>query len=158
MKRLLHLSVVSAVVLLMGLGYWTSARASTDAGATTSTETEVTGVVEAFDATSVTVDGVVYTITDTTEVDGTLAIGSTVKLEVITGADGSLTVTELETEDDVEDIDEDSSTGTEDELDDQDEDTEEVETDDSEEQSGDLSSSAGQSDDSGSGSDSVESD
>jgi uncharacterized membrane protein YgcG len=56
---------------------------------------EATGVVSALDATTITVDGVVYTLTDSTEINGTIQAGDTVKLEFVTNADGSLTLSEV---------------------------------------------------------------
>jgi hypothetical protein len=55
------------------------------------------GSVTALDATTITVDGVSYNLTASTEVKGTLAVGGRVKLEYVTNADGSRTVIEAKT-------------------------------------------------------------
>ena len=52
------------------------------------------GTITALDASSIAVDGVVYSLTPTTEVKGSLAVGSRVKLEYVINADGSRTVIE----------------------------------------------------------------
>lgn len=58
-------------------------------------ENEVVGVVTAIDATSITVDGTVYSLSDFTEIDGDVQVGDTVKLELVTNADGTVTVGEV---------------------------------------------------------------
>ena len=55
------------------------------------------GTVTALDATSITVDGVSYNLTASSEVKGTLAVGGRLKLEYVTNADGSRTVIEAKT-------------------------------------------------------------
>jgi len=55
-------------------------------------DNEVLGVVTAIDATTITVDGVVYNLADFTEIEGTIQVGDTVKLEFITNPDGTLSV------------------------------------------------------------------
>lgn len=57
---------------------------------------EVTGVVTAMDATTITVDGVVYNLSDFTEVKDNIQVGDTVKLEFVTNPDGTLTVREVQ--------------------------------------------------------------
>jgi hypothetical protein len=52
------------------------------------------GTITALDASSITVDGVVYVLTASTEIKGSLAVGSRVKLECVINADGSRTVIE----------------------------------------------------------------
>lgn len=52
------------------------------------------GTITALDASSIAVDGVVYNLTAATEVKGSLAVGSRVKLEYVINADGSRTVIE----------------------------------------------------------------
>lgn len=52
------------------------------------------GTITALDASTIAVDGVVYNLISTTEVKGTLAVGSRVKLEYVIQADGSRTVLE----------------------------------------------------------------
>ncbi len=60
------------------------------------TEQEVTGMVSAISAASVTVDGVEYKFDASTEIKDPIFAGDTVKLHVMVGADGSLTVREIE--------------------------------------------------------------
>ena len=60
---------------------------------------EVSGVVTAIDATSITVDGVVYSLADFTEIKGTIQVGDNVTLELTTGLDGTLIVREVKTGD-----------------------------------------------------------
>ena len=60
------------------------------------TEQEITGVVDAISAASVTVDGVEYQFDASTEISDLIFAGDTVKLHVLVGADGSLTVREIE--------------------------------------------------------------
>lgn len=60
------------------------------------TEQEITGVVSAITATSVTVDGVEYVFDASTEFKDPIFAGDTVKLHVLVGSDGSLTVREIE--------------------------------------------------------------
>jgi hypothetical protein len=52
------------------------------------------GTITALDASSIAVDGVVYILTPSTEIKGSLAVGSRVKLEYVINADGSRTVIE----------------------------------------------------------------
>lgn len=59
-------------------------------------QNEVVGVVTAIDSTSITVDGVVYSLDGNSEVKDTIQVGDTVKIEFVTNADGSLTVSEVE--------------------------------------------------------------
>jgi hypothetical protein len=55
---------------------------------------EAIGTITALEASSIGVDGVVYRLTSTTEVKGSLAVGSRVKLEYVINADGTRTVIE----------------------------------------------------------------
>ena len=59
-------------------------------------EQEITGLVSAISASSVTVDGVQYQFGSFTEIKDPIFAGDTVKLHVTVGADGSLTVREIE--------------------------------------------------------------
>lgn len=52
------------------------------------------GSITALDASSIEVDGVLYNLTASTEIKGSLAVGSRVKLEYVVNADGSRTVIE----------------------------------------------------------------
>jgi hypothetical protein len=52
------------------------------------------GTITALDASSIAVDGVIYNLTSTTEVKGSLSVGSRVKLEYVINVDGSRTVVE----------------------------------------------------------------
>jgi uncharacterized membrane protein YgcG len=56
---------------------------------------EATGTITAIDSSTVTIDGVVYNLTGSSEISGSLQVGSTVKVEFVTNADGSLSVTEV---------------------------------------------------------------
>jgi len=56
---------------------------------------EVKGLVTALDASTITVDGIVYNLANFSEVKGTLQIGDAVKLEFVTNPDGTLTVREV---------------------------------------------------------------
>ncbi|MFH1184826.1 MAG: DUF5666 domain-containing protein [Chloroflexota bacterium] len=58
---------------------------------------DVIGSITALEATTITVDGVRYNLTASTEVKGTLALGDRVKLEYVTNADGSRAVIEAKT-------------------------------------------------------------
>lgn len=66
------------------------------AGLGSGTEQEITGVVDAIAADSVTVNGVTYQFASFTEFKQAIAVGDQVKLHVIVNADGSLTVREIE--------------------------------------------------------------
>jgi acyl-CoA hydrolase len=57
---------------------------------------EITGVVEALTADSVTINGVIYQFSSFTEFKGAVFAGDSVKLHVIVNADGSFTVREIE--------------------------------------------------------------
>ena len=57
---------------------------------------EVSGIVEAITADSITIDGVVYQISDLTEFNDLISLGDNVKLHVIVNADGTLTIREIE--------------------------------------------------------------
>ena len=72
---------------------------STQAGPTSApgAHLDAIGSITALDAATITVDGVGYTLTSSTEVKGTLAVGGRVKLEYVTNADGSRTVIEAKT-------------------------------------------------------------
>jgi hypothetical protein len=50
------------------------------------------GTITALDTSSIAVDGIVYRLTSNTEVKGSLAVGSRVRLEYLVNADGSRTV------------------------------------------------------------------
>ncbi|MBI2757281.1 MAG: hypothetical protein HYX49_01225 [Chloroflexi bacterium] len=56
---------------------------------------EVVGLITAMDATTITIDGVVYNLAAFSKIDGSIQVGDTVKLEFITNADGTLTVREV---------------------------------------------------------------
>lgn len=59
-------------------------------------DNEVVGVVTAIDATTITVDGVVYYLADFTEIEDAIQVGDTVKLEFVVNPDGTLTVREIQ--------------------------------------------------------------
>ena len=62
----------------------------------TAIQQEVSGVVAAITTNSITIDGVTYMITDSTEFKNIIAMGDQVKVHVIVNADGSLTIREIE--------------------------------------------------------------
>lgn len=64
--------------------------------ALTGTEKEVTGKVDAISSTSITIDGVAYDLSTKTEFKGAIAVGDTVKVHVVTSADGKQTIREIE--------------------------------------------------------------
>ena len=55
---------------------------------------DVIGTITALDNSSIAVDGVIYNLTSTTEIKGSLDVGARVKLEYVINADGSRTVIE----------------------------------------------------------------
>lgn|GEM_PF-5629429 len=57
---------------------------------------EISGVVTAIDASSITVDGVVYNLSPKSEMSAGIMVGDTVKLEYSTAADGTFIVYEVE--------------------------------------------------------------
>ena len=57
---------------------------------------EVYGVVDAISSSSVTVDGVTYSVADFTEFKDVIAVGNQVKLHVVANADGTFTISEIE--------------------------------------------------------------
>jgi len=59
-------------------------------------EQEIYGVVESLSASSITVNGVTYTIASFTEFKTIIAVGDQVKLHVIAAADGTLVIREIE--------------------------------------------------------------
>ncbi len=82
---------------------------------------EIIGVVDAIDATTITVDGVVYNLTDATKIEGTIQVGDVVKLELITNPDGTVTVIEIKLasqDDSNDDSNDDSSDDSSDDSDD----------------------------------------
>ena len=63
---------------------------------TSGTEQEVSGVVQAIGTGTITIDGVTYNLTDSTEFKDAIAVGDQVKIHVIANADGTLTIREIE--------------------------------------------------------------
>jgi hypothetical protein len=59
------------------------------------TNGEVKGTITALDVSTITIDGVVYNLTNFSEEKGTLQVGDTVQLEFTTNPDGTLTVREV---------------------------------------------------------------
>jgi len=74
-------------------------------------ENEVVGVVTAIDPSSITIDGTVYSLSAFTEIDGDIQAGDTVKLELVTNADGTVTVRQVEKVDGSSDGEQDDSGG-----------------------------------------------
>lgn len=62
----------------------------------TSGEGEIFGVIEAMTDTTVTIGGVVYQLTNFSEVKGLLEVGVEVKIHFVTNPDGTLTIREIE--------------------------------------------------------------
>ena len=63
---------------------------------TSGTEQEVSGVVQAIGTGTITIDGVTYNLTDSTEFKDAIAVGDQVKIHVVANADGTLTIREVE--------------------------------------------------------------
>jgi hypothetical protein len=59
-------------------------------------ESKITGVVEAYSSSSLTVNGQIINLTSDTEIEGTITVGVTVEVEAIQEADGSLIATQVE--------------------------------------------------------------
>ena len=106
MKKTLRMSVISVLVLsalafsafsVMAMASAPAAVTPTTSATATSTaqKQEVLGTVTAIDATSITLNGTVYTLSAATEIQGAIQAGDTVKLEIVTNADGSVTVYEV---------------------------------------------------------------
>lgn len=57
---------------------------------------EIFGVIEAMTDTTVTIGGVVYQLTNFSEVKGLLEVGVEVKIHFVTNPDGTLTISEIE--------------------------------------------------------------
>jgi hypothetical protein len=139
MKKILHIAVVSAVIGVAALGYWSSVRAESDSSGGAGEDFEVTGVIEALDDTSVTIAGVVYGLTDETETEGLLAVGEEVELEFVDNGDGTFTVLEIENEsEDAEDADDADETEDVEDDDDADEDDDDEDEDEEDDDSDDL--------------------
>jgi hypothetical protein len=148
MKKMLHIAVVSAVIGVAALGYWSNVRADSDASGGAGEDAKISGVIEAIDETSVTIGGVAYGLTDETETEGLLTVGEEVELEFVDNGDGTFTALEIENEsgdaeegddsdeaedgEDEDDADEDADDDEESD-DDEDEDDEEDEDDDDDE-------------------------
>jgi len=62
----------------------------------TSGEGEIFGVIEAMTDSTVTIGGVVYQLTNFSEVKGLLAVGVEVKIHYVTNPDGTLAIREIE--------------------------------------------------------------
>ena len=106
MKKTLRMSVISVLVLsalafsafsVMAMASAPAAVTPTTSATATSTaqKQEVLGTVTAIDATSIMLNGTVYTLSAATEIQGAIQAGDTVKLEIVTNADGSVTVYEV---------------------------------------------------------------
>ena len=108
MKKTLRMSVLSVLVLgalafsafgAMAMASAPVAVVATPVASATATSTaqkqEVIGTVTAIDATSITLNGTVYTLSAATEIQGAIQAGDTVKLEIVTNADGSVAVYEV---------------------------------------------------------------
>lgn len=127
MSKLLRGVLSIGTLGVMAFGYWSGARAQEQVGAglVSVQAQEVTGVIDAIDSTSVTIDGTLYQITDQTEQDGGLQVGDTATIEFITNDDGTLTVTELSSESELESEDADQQETADVDEDDQEEDLDE---------------------------------
>ena len=139
MKQILHIAVVSTVIGVAALGYWSSAQAESDSSGGVGEDFEVTGIIEAVDDTSVTIGGVVYSLTDATETEGLLAVGEEVDIEFVDNGDGTFTALEIENEsEDVEDAEDADETEDAEDEDDVDEDEDDEDDDEQDDNSGDL--------------------
>lgn len=67
----------------------------TPSASETHSANEVVGVVSAMDATTITINGVVYKLADLPSFAATLKVGDMVKVEFVTNADGTVTVREI---------------------------------------------------------------
>jgi segregation and condensation protein B len=131
MKQILHVAVVSTVVGVAALGYWSSVQAESDSSGGVGEDFEVTGIIDAIDDTSVTIGGVVYSLTDATETEGLLAVGEEVDIEFVDNGDGTFTALEIENEsEDVEDADDADETEDAEDEDDEDDDEQDDDSDD----------------------------
>ncbi len=105
MKRMLRMSVLAFLILsaLAFSVFGAMAMASTSgtetpavsAMVTSSLKQEVIGTVTAINATSITLNGAVYSLSAATQIQGAVKAGDIVKLEIVTNADGSITVYEV---------------------------------------------------------------
>jgi hypothetical protein len=77
-------------------------------------EQEVSGMVQAITTESITIDGVVYMISDFTEFKDLIVVGDTVKVHATASADGTFTVREIEKSSGVGDDDSSNSNGSDD--------------------------------------------
>ncbi len=91
-KRALVLGLL--VVMLASMVAIATSVASAQADVVTLTKVEFVGTVEAFDATTVTVNGHIISLA-TAEVQGALTIGAIVKVEAMIDAGGNFTATEV---------------------------------------------------------------
>jgi hypothetical protein len=57
---------------------------------------EILGVIEAITDTSVTIGGVVYQLTNLSEVQGLLAVGDEVRIQYLVNADGTFAIRQIE--------------------------------------------------------------
>ncbi len=73
-----------------------NANSNANDNSSTGVESEISGTVEAIATDSITIDGVQYQITADTEFKDAIAVGDQVKAHVLTGADGSQTIREIE--------------------------------------------------------------
>jgi hypothetical protein len=104
MKKIVRISVLSVLVLTAMAFSAFSVIAMTPGSETGPVDSamvaagpkqEVTGMVTAVDATSITLNGTVYTLSASTQMHGSVQVGDTVKLEIVTNLDGGLTVYEV---------------------------------------------------------------
>lgn len=77
-------------------------------------EQEVFGTVQAITAESITINGIVYMISDFTEFKDLIVVGDTVKLHVIVNADGTFAIREIEKSTGAGDDDNSNSNGSDD--------------------------------------------
>ncbi|MFZ5878398.1 MAG: DUF5666 domain-containing protein [Chloroflexota bacterium] len=62
----------------------------------TGNDLEVVGVIEAMTDTTVTIGGVVYQLTNLSEVKGLLAVGAQVRIQYVVNGDGTFTIRQIE--------------------------------------------------------------
>jgi hypothetical protein len=139
MYKWLHGILALGMLSVLGFGYWSNVRAQEEQGGSTPSvqDHEVTGVIQAIDDTSVTIDGAVYQLTDQTQKEGLLQVGDTATLEFSINDDGTFTVREMSTESEIDSQDSTEQQDVDTDTDEQGEDLNEDQPDDETVQQGD---------------------
>jgi hypothetical protein len=101
--------------------------------------TDIEGTIDSLTDNTVVIDGQTILINADTEIEGTLAVGATVRVEILIQPDGSLLALEIEVvdedDDDEDDEDDDEDDDDEDDDDEDDEDDDDDDDDDDEDES-----------------------